>query len=277
MLGAGGRRAGRRARRRDRAPRREAVEHPGHRRRTGEALRLRHRPGRGGRVAHPDRAGHRLAGLPRPRGRVGRAGHRASDVWSLGATLYHALAGQPPYEVGDNLSARSTGSSTRSRPAGQRRLAGAGAGGDDDPRTGGRWSMDQVREFLTAGPPPPCVPLRAAHRGGPHAERPTPTYCRRRSSRSSRSPQSSRRCDRRVGAGDRTAAGRPARGGLARRHRWLLRSRPRTRSATRLRHRRVPAADDVEPSAEPTDGRGHGGLHRLPRDRQRPTRDRVPS
>ena len=27
----------------------------------------------------------------------------ASDVWSLGATLFHALAGQPPYEVGDNL------------------------------------------------------------------------------------------------------------------------------------------------------------------------------
>lgn len=27
----------------------------------------------------------------------------ASDVWSLGATLFHALAGRPPYEIGDNL------------------------------------------------------------------------------------------------------------------------------------------------------------------------------
>ncbi|SEC86798.1 Serine/threonine protein kinase [Nocardioides exalbidus] len=27
----------------------------------------------------------------------------ASDVWSLGATLHHAVTGRPPYEVGDNL------------------------------------------------------------------------------------------------------------------------------------------------------------------------------
>ncbi|WP_210650795.1 serine/threonine-protein kinase [Nocardioides sp. SYSU D00065] len=27
----------------------------------------------------------------------------ASDVWSLGATLFHAVTGRPPYDVGDNL------------------------------------------------------------------------------------------------------------------------------------------------------------------------------
>ena len=33
----------------------------------------------------------------------GQMATAAADVWSLGATAYHALAGTPPYEVGDNL------------------------------------------------------------------------------------------------------------------------------------------------------------------------------
>ncbi|AWB91545.1 serine/threonine-protein kinase [Aeromicrobium chenweiae] len=33
----------------------------------------------------------------------GRTATAASDVWSLGATVFHALAGQPPYAVGDNV------------------------------------------------------------------------------------------------------------------------------------------------------------------------------
>ena len=61
---AGGRRAGGRTRGRDRAPRRQALEHLGHPGRTGEAHRLRDRPGGGGR--DPDRDGHGdgITGLP---------------------------------------------------------------------------------------------------------------------------------------------------------------------------------------------------------------------
>ena len=33
----------------------------------------------------------------------GRPAGGASDVWSLGATAYHALTGNPPYDVGDNV------------------------------------------------------------------------------------------------------------------------------------------------------------------------------
>ena len=63
--------------------------------RSGEADRLRHRARRGGRVAHPDRPGDGLAGVPRPRGRhrphgdrrvatSGRSERRSSTRWRAG-------------------------------------------------------------------------------------------------------------------------------------------------------------------------------------------------
>ncbi len=34
---------------------------------------------------------------------TGRSATPASDVWSLGATLFHAASGRPPYEIGDDV------------------------------------------------------------------------------------------------------------------------------------------------------------------------------
>ena len=86
----------------------------------------------------------------------------ASDVWSLGATVYHALTGQPPYEVGDNV----LGALYRivhedpprpPQPGWLRPLfEGTMTGQAQD-----RWSAAQVRDFLRAGPP--------RHRGVPAA------------------------------------------------------------------------------------------------------------
>jgi eukaryotic-like serine/threonine-protein kinase len=77
----------------------------------------------------------------------------ASDVWSLGATLFHALAGRPPYEVGDNL----MGALYRIVHAEPPRLAEAGwlatlleATMTREPDE--RWSMQRVRDALVEGP-----------------------------------------------------------------------------------------------------------------------------
>jgi len=73
----------------------------------------------------------------------------ASDVWSLGATLFHALSGHPPYEVGENL----MGALFRIVHEDPPRLADAGwlaplleATMTKDPAD--RWSMAEVRDFL---------------------------------------------------------------------------------------------------------------------------------
>jgi serine/threonine protein kinase len=77
----------------------------------------------------------------------------ASDVWSMGATLFHALAGHPPYEVGDNV----LGALYRIVHEEPPRLTNAGwlaplllATMTREPAE--RWSMAQVRDFLASGP-----------------------------------------------------------------------------------------------------------------------------
>lgn len=83
----------------------------------------------------------------------GQSATAASDVWSLGATLFHALAGHSPYEVGENV----LGALYRIVHEDPPRLASAGwldpvlrATMAIDPAE--RWSSAQVRDFLAAGP-----------------------------------------------------------------------------------------------------------------------------
>jgi serine/threonine protein kinase len=94
----------------------------------------------------------------------GRTATDASDVWSLGATLFHTLSGRPPYEVGDNL----LGALYRIVHEEPPRLPDAGWLGPLLEATmalepAERWSMAQVRDFLQAGPGAPLpapVPRR---------------------------------------------------------------------------------------------------------------------
>ncbi|WP_162799192.1 serine/threonine-protein kinase [Nocardioides sp. 616] len=76
----------------------------------------------------------------------------ASDVWALGATLFHALAGRPPYDASDNVLGAMYQIVHETPP----RLPEAGWLGPllehtmaTDPAD--RWSMAQVRDFLHDG------------------------------------------------------------------------------------------------------------------------------
>lgn len=80
----------------------------------------------------------------------GHRGDSASDVWSLGATTFHVLAGRPPYEIGDHV----LGALYRIVNDDPPRLDDAGWMAPllentmvKDPAQ--RWSMEQVREFLS--------------------------------------------------------------------------------------------------------------------------------
>ncbi|MGA9749529.1 MAG: serine/threonine-protein kinase, partial [Nocardioides sp.] len=77
----------------------------------------------------------------------------ASDVWSLGATLFHLLSGHPPYDMGDHvlsgLVRLVNDEPPRLREAGWLTPLLEGTMEKDPAR---RWSMTEVRDFL-ADPP----------------------------------------------------------------------------------------------------------------------------
>ncbi|HET6561753.1 MAG TPA: serine/threonine-protein kinase [Marmoricola sp.] len=84
---------------------------------------------------------------------TGKPATPASDVWALGATLFHALTGRPPYEVHGNLMGAlyqivheeppRPPEAGWLRPLLERTMA-------TDPAD--RWSMAEVRDFLAHGP-----------------------------------------------------------------------------------------------------------------------------
>ena len=83
----------------------------------------------------------------------GRSATETSDVWSLGATAFHAVEGHPPYEVGDNL----IGALYRivheepprpTTPGWLAPLFEHTMNRDED----ARWDAVEVRDFLEAGP-----------------------------------------------------------------------------------------------------------------------------
>ena len=85
----------------------------------------------------------------------GERGGEPVDAWSLGATLFHVLAGRPPYDIGDNVlgGLYKVVHDEPPRLAGAGRLAPLLAGTmERDPSR--RWSMAQVRDFLDGGSVP---------------------------------------------------------------------------------------------------------------------------
>ncbi len=79
----------------------------------------------------------------------GQRATAASDVWSLGATLFHLLSGQPPYDMGDHVLSGLVRLVNEEPP----RLRDAGwlaplLEGTMEKDPARRWSMRQVSDFL---------------------------------------------------------------------------------------------------------------------------------
>ena len=83
---------------------------------------------------------------------AGARGDEASDVWSLGATMFHVLSGYPPYDLGDNV----LGGLYRIVHEEPPRLAEAGwlaplLEATMEREVSRRWSMPQVHAYLASG------------------------------------------------------------------------------------------------------------------------------
>ena len=129
---------------------------------------------------------------------TGTGGGAAADVWSLGATAWHVLAGRKPYDSGDNV----LGTLYRIVHEEPPHLEDAGwlapvLAGTMVRDPGQRWSMAQVRDFLAAGrdaapvAPPAAPPVATAPLDEPTQllERPTSLSAPRQA----RSPRSDAR------------------------------------------------------------------------------------
>lgn len=93
----------------------------------------------------------------------GARGDEASDVWSLGATLFHVLAGRPPYETGEVLATLFRVVNDEPPRLGVEAgwLAPALEGMlVKDPSL--RWTMPQVRDFLADRRVPEGAPIAPA-------------------------------------------------------------------------------------------------------------------
>ncbi len=98
----------------------------------------------------------------------GERGGEPVDVWSLGATLFHVLAGRPPYDIGDNV----LGGLYKVVHDEPPRLAQAGwlaplLAGTMERDPARRWSMTQVRDFLDGRAAPTDTREVAALPNGP--------------------------------------------------------------------------------------------------------------
>ena len=101
----------------------------------------------------------------------GERASAASDVWSLGATLFHLLSGHPPYDMGDHVLSGLVRLVNEEPP----RLRDAGwltplLEGTMEKDPARRWSMTEVRDFLTD----PASRTRPAVRPVPPVLAPTP-------------------------------------------------------------------------------------------------------
>jgi serine/threonine protein kinase len=102
----------------------------------------------------------------------GHRGDASADVWSLGATTFHALSGRPPYGDGNHVLSELYRLVNEDPP----RLTDAGRLGPlldgtmvRDPSR--RWSMVEVRDFLAgSGGPPGASGLGASGLGAPGLE-----------------------------------------------------------------------------------------------------------